>query len=236
MTEYAGLPLTIKRHPRAKRVLLKIVPGKGLEIVTPTGYPDHLVPDVLEEKQSWIRRTRDRLLAEGHDLSGRPPSLPETMDYRAIGRTIRLDYINRPMPVRLTENAARVQVVGPREDRHALLEALQKYTARKARGILLPLLDAMSRKTGLKYESLRIRRQKTRWGSCSARGTISLNAKLLFLPPELVEHLILHELCHTRYLNHSKQYWACVASYQPDYKRLEDEVRHGNKYVPQWFS
>jgi hypothetical protein len=80
-----------------------------------------------------------------------------------------------------------------------------------------------------------VRRQKTRWGSCSSRGTISLNAKLLFLPPPLVDHLLLHELCHTRHMDHSPAYWTCVAGFEPDYRRLENEVTRGNRYVPAWF-
>lgn len=235
MDTYAGLPLTIKEHPRAKRVLVKLVPNKGLEVVTPRGFKPRLVPGILDEKRQWIERTRDRLLADGRDLSGELPPLPEVMDYKAAERIVQLVYVDRSARAKIMENATRLHVSGPIEDRALIFEALQKYTAKKAREIMLPMIEAMSFRTGLKYSAMRVRCQKTRWGSCSARGTISLNAKLMFLPPELVEHLILHELCHTRHLNHSKTYWACVAGYQPDYRRLEDELKHAGKYVPNWF-
>ena len=144
-----------------------------------------------------------------------------TIDFHAAGREYQVDYLDRPGRVKLTENVARLMVCGPMDDPSAILEALQKFTASKARETLLPLLDAMSRRIGMKYSAIRVRRQKTRWGSCSAKGTISLNAKLLFLPVELVNHLLLHELCHTRQLNHSTKYWALVARYEPDFARLE---------------
>jgi hypothetical protein len=235
VNEFAGLPLTVKEHPRARRVLVKLVPNKGLEVVTPPGFNPRFLPAILDEKRYWIERTRDRLTKEGRDLSGRPPALPDAMDYKAVGRVVRLGYLDRPGPVKLLENGARLQVSGPLNDREAVFETLCKHTAKKARETLLPMLRDMSRRTGLTYSALRIRRQKTRWGSCSARGTISLNAKLMFLPPLLVNHLLLHELCHTKHLNHSRQYWACVAQYEPDYRRLEDEVKFGGKYVPGWF-
>lgn len=235
MEEYAGLPLIVKVHPRARRVLVKLVPNRGLEVVTPPGFDPARVPGVLESKRPWIERTRDRLTAEGRDLSGRPPELPETLEYRAAGRSLLLHYLDRAGPAGLMENGPRLQVAAPLAERGEVFAALRRHTAKKAREILLPRLDAMSRSTGLAYAAMRVRCQKTRWGSCSARGTISLNAKLLFLPPELVDHLLLHELCHTRHMDHSPRYWACVARYQPDYKRLEDAVRRGGGYVPAWF-
>ena len=233
---FAGLPLTLRPNPRARRVLVKLMPGKGIEVVVPRRFDPALVPGILEEKRAWIERTRDRMQAAGLDLSGELPDLPNVIDYRAWGRLVQVDYLDRPGRVRVVENAARLQVAGPVEDREAILEALRAHTVRKAREVLLPWLKRVGERTGLSHAALRVRRQRTRWGSCSARGTISLNAKLLFLPPELVEHLILHELCHTRHLNHSKAYWACVAGFQPDYRRLEDEVRHGHRYVPAWFA
>jgi hypothetical protein len=233
--QFAGLPLAVKANPRAKRVLVKLIPGRGLEVVVPKRFDPSLVPSILEEKRTWIERTRDRMLAAGTDLSGALPELPEVIEYRAWERTVRVDYLDRPGAVRLTENAARWQVSGPLADREPILEKLRALTVRKAREVLLPWLDRTSRRTGLPYSALRVRRQKTRWGSCSSRGTVSLNAKLLFLPPDLVDHLLLHELCHTRHMNHSPAYWACVAGFEPDYRRLENEVSRGNRYVPAWF-
>nr|WP_286181794.1 SprT family zinc-dependent metalloprotease [Desulfovibrio sp. Huiquan2017] len=229
------MPLTVKANPRAKRVLVKLIPGRGLEVVTPKRFDPAQVPDILEEKRSWIERTRDRMRAAGIDLSGAPPQLPASIDYRAIERTVRVDYLDRPGRVRVTENAARLLVAGPALDREGLLDGLCRHTVKKAREALLPWLDRASRRTGFQYAALRVRRQRTRWGSCSSRGTISLNAKLLFLPPVLVDHLLLHELCHTRHMNHSPAYWACVAEYEPDYRRLEAEVSRGSRFVPAWF-
>ncbi len=235
MTEFCGLPLTIKTHPRAKRVLVKLVPGKGLEVVTPKGFGKRHVPPILEEKRGWIERTRVKLEARGLDLSGREPDLPDHIHYLALNREYDVLYLDRAGRMTVVENGPRLMVRGPLDDKSVAFDALRKFTARKTREFVLPRLDRMSRHLHMNYEALRVRRQKTRWGSCSSRGTISVNSKLLFLPIELVDHLILHELCHTAHMNHSPSYWALVKQHEPEFERLEHELSRGGQYVPDWF-
>lgn len=227
------LPLTIKEHPRARNVLVKLVPGRGLEVVVPRGFDRSQVPEVLQRKQQWIKRTRARMEADGIKLSP-TLELPESLEFRAVGTTVPVDYLHKQARARVTQNASRILVGGDLKDREAIIAVLKKYVTAQARLHLLPLLQEVSQQTGLEYAALRVRTQKTRWGSCSARGTISLNSKALFLPPKLVRHLLIHELCHTKHMNHSPAYWAFVASFEPDYARLEKELQNGNRYVPGW--
>jgi predicted metal-dependent hydrolase len=85
-----------------------------------------------------------------------------------------------------------------------------------------------------KVSRIVVRSQRSRWGSCSRRGTISLNAKLLFLPPGLVEYVFLHELCHTQRMDHSKAYWALLRRHVPDCKRHARTLRATPGLVPAW--
>jgi predicted metal-dependent hydrolase len=79
-----------------------------------------------------------------------------------------------------------------------------------------------------------IRSQRTRWASCSPKGTISLNVRLMFLPQHLVRYVLLHELAHTQEMNHSRRYWAILESLEPNYLELDKELRAGWRLVPDW--
>ena len=87
-----------------------------------------------------------------------------------------------------------------------------------------------SKTYGVAPQTVSIRNQKSRWGSCSHRGLISLNYRIVFLPPELADYIIVHELCHLREMNHSRRFWEIVAQEVPEYRerrmRLRSLERH----------
>lgn len=78
---------------------------------------------------------------------------------------------------------------------------------------------------GVTYGRISIRDQKTRWGSCSSQGNLNFNYRLYFLPGELMEYVIVHELAHRRHMNHSKEFWAEVERYCPDYRHCREQLK-----------
>ena len=87
---------------------------------------------------------------------------------------------------------------------------------------------------GFRYERLQVRLQRNRWGSCSVRGTISLNACLAFQRPEIVRYLLIHELAHTHHMNHAARFRDCVAQHCPQWRTLDRELLEGWHRVPRW--
>lgn len=223
---------SVRVHARARRVLLKVVPGRGLEVVVPPGYDQSAIPALVLERESWIRSAFQRLADAGHAPCAVPHELPEYLHLPALDRRWAVHAVERPGPVRVVQNGARLLLRGGEESTR--LEALRQWVRRTGRSVLPPLARRLAASTGMDCGTVSIRLQRSRWGSCSAAGNLSLNAKMLFLPLHLVEHVIIHELCHTQVMNHSKEFHRLLKRHSPDAPRLERELTRAMHRVPAW--
>ncbi len=221
--------LTLRRSARAKRVRLRIEPSGGVELVVPKGFESRLLPDLLDRHEEWVVENLRRL---GNEAPLRRINAPSEIRLSAIGDEWQVNY--------LADDGGRY---GCREKGNGVLQvsggehwqkALRRWLLRQGKQYLSPWLQEVSRETGLPYKDVSIRLQRSRWGSCSAQRRINLNAALLFLPPEQVRYLMLHELCHTRQMNHSPKFWNTVAGYEPDYRMLDRSLRKAVRQLPDW--
>jgi len=110
-------------------------------------------------------------------------------------------------------------------DHQLLREESEEIDRDEAKRILIGRLKELADKNKLSYNKVTIRNQKTRWGSCSQKNNINLNIKLVKLPQELIDYVILHELVHTKIKNHSKKFWDELNTYIPNAKGLDKELR-----------
>jgi predicted metal-dependent hydrolase len=218
----------------------------GMEVVVPRGFSQRKIPDLVENKREWIERAMRRLEARRRRLELEPPGLPVRIALPAAGEEWRVEYqpgrpdLRRPFSSNVSGATAREKpgqrlvVTGDSADFAACKQALCRWLNRRARGELVPRLALLAREHGLAYERVSIRQQRTRWGSCSRHQTISLNAKLLLMPSEAVDYVLLHELCHTVEMNHSPRFWTLLQKHDPDYRAHKKLVRAAAKAMPTW--
>ena len=106
------------------------------------------------------------------------------------------------------------------------LEAIYRKAARE---YFPKRVSHYARMLGVTYGKISIRDQKTRWGSCSSEGNLSFNWRLILAPPDVLDYVVIHELCHRKEMNHSKEFWALVESLMPEYKERRKWLReNGN--------
>lgn len=232
-------PYTVRESPRARYVRLKLSVRDGLVVVVPKGFDRRRIPGLLEQKQRWIEKASEKIERQRDFLrAGAPDSLPERILLRAIGEEWSVSYqsTGAARVAAVEREGHRLHVYGNTGNVPACREALARWMNRKAHERLVPWLEQIAREKGFHIGRVLVRSQKTRWGSCSRRGTISLNQNLLFVPPDLAQYVFLHELCHTVHLNHSARFWALLRQYSASYKELHRELRAAWQMAPAWTS
>ena len=102
----------------------------------------------------------------------------------------------------------------------------------KAKEIIPPKVELFADKIGVTYNRISIRCQRTRWGSCSSKGNLNFNCLLVLFPNEIIDSVIVHELCHRKQMNHSAKFYAEIEKVFPDYNRCHTWLKqNGNKYM-----
>lgn len=222
---------SVRESARARRMVVRVFHSGRVEVVVPVRTPPPLIATFLERHRQWIERKR----AEARRTAVAPgPFPPERIELPACAERWRVHLAGGLGRPRLVSGGGLISVSGDAADRAALRQALLHWLLERAREALEPALAECAREFGFGYERMVIRRQRTRWGSCSVRGTISLNACLLFLTPPVVRYLLIHELAHTRHMNHSRRFWQCVAGCCPEYRRFDRLLIEGWRSVPAW--
>ena len=237
--ENSPLPYTVKVSSRAKNARLKMTPHGGLVVVLPEGFNKKHLPALLQRHEAWIKQAAARI--EVH----RPEPLPLTEN--GLPYTIALHNSNEKWSVVYNNQGRRVLDVDDAGGRRLLLSAdvadaelcrskLLTWLKRQAHKHLIPSLGKLAAAQDFKYAEALVRLQHSRWGSCTSRQLITLNTKLLFLPDHLVRYIMIHELCHTVQMNHSKAFWALVSKHDPLWHTHNVEMKSAWKYVPAWVS
>ena len=103
--------------------------------------------------------------------------------------------------------------------------------AREAMRTIPERAALLAKRIGVEYNRITIRKQKTRWGSCSTKGNLSFNCLLMLTPPEVLDSVIVHELCHLKYMDHSEKFYAEVQKYCPDYRRCNSGLKKNGKVL-----
>ena len=225
-TRSSSDPFAVRISPRARRLTARVHVGGRVEIVVPVGVNAHAVRDFVQRFTPWI----DRKVAAMRGAVAPTEAVPRSIHFALTGEEFQVEWHAAAAGMR--QHGSRLVVTAA--DEAGARQQLQTWLKAAARERLAPRLLQLA--ADLKYPVARvaIRCQRTRWGSCSTRGTVSLNCSLVFLRPQVVHYLFVHELAHTKHMNHSSSFWHLVAKLEPEYRSLDRELLAGWRTVPSW--
>ena len=215
--------LSVRRHPFARRVSISVAPQGTLVVVAPPRMSVIL-----------IRRQVVALRAAAQQLLARHRASIQYHDGQPIGKRHRIAVVPTRMidqpSVTVKQSTIVVYMPPGYQITESSIQSMIRDQVRivlrtEAKEYLPQRLASLAECGGFRYQHVRLQHASSRWGSCSSRGTISLNIALMLLSDELIDYVLVHELCHTRHMNHSPAFWRCVGQYDPRYKHHRTQLR-----------
>jgi len=201
-----------------RTMAIQIMPPDKVLVYSPMGVPEDIIRERVKSKGRWILKkliqlrdigpgTRDRIFASGQLFLFLGKNYPLTI--LKNGR-------KRP---RVFFNDDRFYLELCELDHIKMRKAMEKWYRKKADRIIDDRIGIYIEKIGKKPQDVKVKEQKRRWGSCTAKGKLYFNWRIIMAPPAVVDYVVVHEMCHLVYLNHSKNFWQKVGSILPDYKK-----------------
>src|SRR3954453_18022910 len=200
-----SMPYRIRRSDRARRIRVSVDGNGDVEVVLPRRSPERHAEQAVRELEGWIERRRRAVARAASELGREAGTVPY------LGSVLTL--VPEPGRSRVARRGDSLLVPGgdPRA-------ALERWYRRQARAEVAVRLDAACARWGSSYKGLTIRGQKTRWASCSSSGAMSFNWRLLLAPPEILDYVVEHEVCHLEIMDHSPRFWRLLASRSPRWR------------------
>lgn len=213
----------IRTSKRAKRLKLAVSARKGAYVVKPRRVSSAAAVRFIQEHEKWLKKhiakLPERLSLQDGEMFSRTMSLSVVKD--STSDDSRIEEVGSNLELGLKSDSN----LNDSDVQELLMKQVVKIWRREAKIYLPKRLEILSTKHDLNFNDVKVKYMHSRWGSCSSQNNINLNIQLMRLRPELIDHVLLHELCHTREHNHSKNFWELFESCESGAKLKTKELK-----------
>jgi len=229
------IPVTVRRSLRARRLSLQIESAKPeMVLVIPRYALSMQIDAFIKEQTPWIEKHWNQALKKAAKRPRR--EYRDGDQYFYFGETLTLKLIPsvRWTPrARVAEDTLEVylhKATSMADGKQAIKKAVEDFYKKKAGEVILDRLQYFNEHYSLRYNRVTFRNQKTRWGSCSSAKNLNFNWRLIMAPIEIIDYVVVHELCHLKHMNHSAAFWKLVAEAIPAHKECRKWLKD-NHYL-----
>lgn len=212
-----------------KSVLFQALPGGVTKVYAPTYARLRDIDAMVRERMEELFAMHDKLETELiKNRLDHPVAPGSRICVEGVGRELVLEKGDR-VSLKMDENRCVLRLRDP-ENEDAVRQALKQALSRLALTRIREKLEIYGPGIGVNYGRVAIRDQKSRWGSCSAKHNLNFNWKLIMAPPQALEYVVIHELCHLIEFNHSRRFWSLVEERMPEYESWKKWLKnHGSE-------
>jgi predicted metal-dependent hydrolase len=213
------VPALLRYNVRARRYILRVKADGTLHVTVPRGGNRSEAMAFAQRKRDWILRQRQQRLSQMSASTGWHPGTQ--ILFRGLPALISFEFTVNGKLIKFADQ--QLHSSADREDYRPFIET---HLWRLAKLEVVARAFELARLYQAPLRRVCVRNQRSRWGSCSSRGTVSLNWRLIQMPPFVRDYLIVHELAHFKQMNHSDAYWRLVETMDPNYLEAEKWLRH----------
>ena len=211
----------IFRRKGLRNIRISIGPDGQIRLSIPWYIPKSAGFKYLRSKKDWIEKHKSQVKTTRED--GQPLFTDYILSINSWDKKKTVSELDgKTLKIHLDSN------LKPDKKQQTIDRHINKFLKEQAEEILIPVINELSASTTYKSKNIVVKNLKSRWGSCNHKKVITLNASLLKLPEHLIEYVMVHELVHTRHLNHGKDFWNGVESILPDYKERRKSLKKFN--------
>jgi len=229
----------IERKPYRRSISIYLKPDQPIRVVAPVSATLVMIDDFLLAKEKWIEKHLQKFAARSAEHKEKFPDkkLLQSERFPFLGKNLELKFEKTSLKSSFfTRSEAHLHLHLPEglweeiseEDLEQFWPGLMNFYKREAENLISERIQIWSEQMNLRPNTVRFRNQKSRWGSCSSRGSISINWRLIGAPLEVIDYILVHELSHLKHMNHSKDFWQLVEEHYPHYQESEKWLDDNN--------
>ena len=216
-------------YRKRKNITIIIKPKDNITIVSPPKVDEKILKDILIEKGDWILKKLDEYkdmkdFNEANELKS--GSILFYLGEEHILQIIKIDKLKNPNVLK-KEN--KIIVETSNEDNEYIKKTLKDWYKKESEKVILNSLEKCKENSKimetLTSNVLKVKEQKKRWGSCTSKGAIYINSKIVMARPKAIQYILVHEFSHLVHMNHSKDFYKLVESIMPEYKKEEEWLK-----------
>lgn len=228
------IPYVFRRSKIARRLRMQIDTQGKLTIIAPWLISNKGIQVFIDQHKHWIEKhwvkieKFKKIRPEFHYKSG------DTFYY--FGEPVTLDVSptkNKRPSIKIRGDKMLITLhsdIGKQEGINSIKKAIEEFYRKKAEEVIRDRLDFFNENYGFSFNRVTMRDQKSRWGSCSRLKNLNFNWRLIMAPIEIIDYVVVHELCHLKEMNHSARYWALVSRTLPEHKKSRKWLKE-NHYL-----
>jgi hypothetical protein len=227
--------VVLERKPFRRTITIALKPGSPIKVRSNIKTPMHKIEEFLLEKERWIEKHMREFAHLAEKFPEKKLAQAETFPF--LGEHLSLRLVKTPLQqVFFSRHEKFLQMHLPESSWSEITEEelqnyfpkLLKFYQREAEKLIKTRIQIWSQQMQLFPKALKFRNQKTRWGSCTSRGSIQINWRLIGAPVEVIDYILIHELSHLKHMDHSQDFWSLVEQHCPQYQESEKWLKENH--------